>query len=61
MSANPYGLLGEDDSDDLTQLVIAAQQLKAADPAQAKKAPVPAAVAPQAKLPSKPLPPAQTV
>uniref|UniRef100_A0A7N0VF18 Hyaluronan/mRNA-binding protein domain-containing protein n=1 Tax=Kalanchoe fedtschenkoi TaxID=63787 RepID=A0A7N0VF18_KALFE len=62
MSANPFGLLGEDDSDDLTQLVIAARQLKPAEPVQAKKAPAPAAAAAaQAKMPSKPLPPSQAV
>ncbi|KAK9068217.1 hypothetical protein SSX86_012328 [Deinandra increscens subsp. villosa] len=58
---NPFDLLGDDDNDDLTQLV---QKIAAAP---AKKAPPPAAAAAgktaaqPAKLPSKPLPPAQAV
>lgn len=62
---NPFGLLGDDDSEDPTQL-LASRQLnapaQAPAPAQAKKAPAlaPAALAkPPAKLPSKPVPPAQ--
>lgn len=61
---NPFDLLGDDDNDDPTQL-LAAQQQKApvasAAPA-AKKGSAqaqPAKVQAQAKLPSKPLPPAQ--
>ncbi|KAI3703260.1 hypothetical protein L1987_73201 [Smallanthus sonchifolius] len=56
---NPFDLLGDDDNDDLSQLV---QKIAAAP---AKKAPPPAAAgkttAPPAKLPSKPLPPAHAV
>ncbi|XP_011081282.1 RGG repeats nuclear RNA binding protein A isoform X2 [Sesamum indicum] len=62
---NPFGLLGDDDAEDPT-LLLAAQQKAAASAlaaAQPKKAPSqaqPAAKA-SAKLPSKPLPPAQAV
>lgn len=54
-TANPFDLLGDDDNDDVSHL-IALQQLK--------KAPASASVAKQppkqaAKLPSKPVPPAQ--
>ncbi|KAJ8632097.1 hypothetical protein MRB53_025433 [Persea americana] len=62
-SMNPFDLLGDDDNDDPSQLIIAAQQqqLKAAP----KKALAPAVEkpqpAPQGKLPSKPVPPAQAV
>ncbi|KAI3829141.1 hypothetical protein L1987_03257 [Smallanthus sonchifolius] len=56
---NPFDLLGDDDNDDLSQLV---QKIAAAP---AKKAPTPDAAgkttAPPAKLPSKPLPPSQAV
>lgn len=55
---NPFGLLGDDDTEDPTQF-IAAQQQKLEKP----KKPTPAQGQPQptkpAKLPSKPLPPAQ--
>ncbi|XP_076890447.1 RGG repeats nuclear RNA binding protein A-like [Bidens hawaiensis] len=51
---NPFHLLGDDDNDDVSQLV---QKIAAAPP---KKAPPAAAVQP-AKLPSKSLPPAQAV
>ncbi|KAJ8754437.1 hypothetical protein K2173_002888 [Erythroxylum novogranatense] len=64
---NPFGLLGDDDNEDPSQLIVAAAavaaQLKAEKP---KKAPVGSAL-PQAqatkpaKLPSKPLPPTQAV
>ncbi|KAL0331502.1 UNVERIFIED_CONTAM: RGG repeats nuclear RNA binding protein A [Sesamum angustifolium] len=58
---NPFGLLGDDDAEDPT-LLVAAQQ-KAAGPVKAtvqeKKSPSQAQ--PAAKLPSKPLPPAQAV
>lgn len=57
---NPFDLLGEDDNDDPSQLIIAAQQaapkkvLAPTQPAPAQKqSPAPG------KLPSKPLPPAQ--
>ncbi|RWR80616.1 RGG repeats nuclear RNA binding protein A [Cinnamomum micranthum f. kanehirae] len=59
---NPFDLLGEDDNDDPSQLIIAAQQaapkkaLAPTQPAPAQKqSPAPG------KLPSKPLPPAQAV
>ncbi|KAK6157930.1 hypothetical protein DH2020_005244 [Rehmannia glutinosa] len=58
---NPFGLLGDDDAEDPSQLLAAAQQKAAAPasaPGQPKKASQPAAKA-SAKLPSKPLPPAQ--
>ncbi|KAL6981401.1 hypothetical protein U1Q18_023031 [Sarracenia purpurea var. burkii] len=59
-TVNPFDLLGDDDNDDPSQL-IAAQQQKIAP----KKAPAPtqaqAQPTQQAKLPSKPLPPAQAV
>lgn len=53
-TANPFDLLGDDDNDDVSQLV---QKIASAP---VKKAPVAAQpVKPAAKLPSKPLPPAQ--
>ncbi|PON64601.1 Hyaluronan/mRNA-binding protein [Parasponia andersonii] len=60
-TANPFDLLGDDDNGDLSQL-IAAQQQKL-PPAETKKPQAPAAqqAAKPAKLPSKPLPPAQAV
>lgn len=51
---NPFDLLGDDDTDDPSQL-LAAQQQKVAP---AKEALAPATKQP-GKLPSKPLPPAQ--
>lgn len=56
---NPFGLLGDDDAEDPT-LLLAAQQ-KAAAPASATVQPkkAPSQAQPAAKLPSKPLPPAQ--
>ncbi|KAL6008447.1 hypothetical protein ACLOJK_033958 [Asimina triloba] len=65
-TANPFYLLGADDNDDPSQLIVAAQQQqqqKDVAPANkmaalAKKAPLQPT---QAKLPSKPLPPAQAV
>ncbi|KZV35000.1 plasminogen activator inhibitor 1 RNA-binding protein-like [Dorcoceras hygrometricum] len=64
-STNPFGLLGDDDSEDPTQL-LASKHLNAPAqvPVQAKKAPAQAPTAqakPAAKLPSKPLPPSQAV
>ncbi|GER45304.1 RNA binding protein [Striga asiatica] len=58
---NPFGLLGDDDAEDPLQL-LAAQQKAAAPtparaPAQLKKGPV--KTEPEAKLPTKPAPPAQ--
>ncbi|KAG8374656.1 hypothetical protein BUALT_Bualt10G0018700 [Buddleja alternifolia] len=60
-TVNPFDLL-DDDAEDPTQL-LAAEEKKVAAPAQAKKAPALAqpAAKPSAKLPSKPLPPAQAV
>ncbi|KAK6117467.1 hypothetical protein DH2020_048794 [Rehmannia glutinosa] len=61
---NPFGLLGDDDAEDPSQLLAAAQQ-KAAAPVSATGQPKKAAAQAQpgakasAKLPSKPLPPAQ--
>lgn len=58
-TTNPFDLLGDDDTDDLTQL-IAAQQQKPVPATQPKKPQVPAAQsAKPAKLPTKPIPPAQ--
>nr|XP_043619139.1 RGG repeats nuclear RNA binding protein A-like [Erigeron canadensis] len=61
-TANPFDLLGDDDNDDVSQLV---QKIASAP---VKKAPAPAAAIagktaakPAAKLPTKPLPPAQAV
>ncbi|XP_043720277.1 RGG repeats nuclear RNA binding protein A [Telopea speciosissima] len=61
-SANPFDLLGDDDNDDPSQL-IAAQQQKVAVPKK-PSAPIQSTAQQQpkqAKLPSKPLPPAQAV
>ncbi|KAG8374655.1 hypothetical protein BUALT_Bualt10G0018600 [Buddleja alternifolia] len=60
-TVNPFDLL-DDDAEDPTQL-LAAEEQKVAAPAQAKKAPAQAqpAAKSSAKLPSKPLPPAQAV
>lgn len=62
-TANPFDILGDDDNDDPSQL-IAAQQQKIASQQQKGAAKKPAAAAAAAapaaaKLPSKPLPPAQ--
>ena len=51
-TGNPFDLLVDDDNDDVSQLL---QKL----PPPVKKAPVAEKVAPAAKLPVKPLPPAQ--
>ncbi|XP_039030768.1 RGG repeats nuclear RNA binding protein A-like isoform X2 [Hibiscus syriacus] len=65
-SVNPFDLLGDDDTGELS-LLIAAQQKAAAvappkkGPAQSQAKTQPAAQGKQAKLPSKPLPPAQAV
>lgn len=53
-STNPFDLLGDSENDDLS-LLVAAQQKKLAAPSQAASTPA------TAKLPSKPLPPAQAV
>ncbi|CAA0825424.1 Hyaluronan / mRNA binding family [Striga hermonthica] len=60
---NPFGLLGDDDAED-PSLLLAAQKKAPAPapapaPAQSKKDP--AKVKPEAKLPTKPAPPAQAV
>ncbi|XP_073110793.1 RGG repeats nuclear RNA binding protein A-like [Elaeis guineensis] len=55
-TGNPFDLLGDDDNDDPSQLIATQQQRIAA------KKPAPAAAPPAAaKLPSKPIPPAQAV
>ncbi|WOL20550.1 keratin, type II cytoskeletal 2 epidermal-like [Canna indica] len=54
-TVNPFDLLGDDDSEDPSQLIAAHQQKIAT-----KKPDAPPAAAP-AKLPTKPLPPAQAV
>ncbi|KAJ8460776.1 hypothetical protein OPV22_033702 [Ensete ventricosum] len=58
-TVNPFDLLGDDDSEDFSQLLAAQQQkiasMKAAAPPAAAAARAPA------KLPTKPLPPAQAV
>ncbi|CAN6580546.1 unnamed protein product [Malus baccata var. baccata] len=57
-TANPFDLLGDDDNEDPSQLLAAQQQkLPAAQP----KKPQQTQPAQPAKLPSKPLPPAQSV
>ncbi|XP_018505486.2 RGG repeats nuclear RNA binding protein A [Pyrus x bretschneideri] len=57
-TANPFDLLGDDDNEDPSQLLAAQQQkLPVAQP----KKPQQAQPAQPAKLPSKPLPPAQSV
>lgn len=59
---NPFDLLGDDDTEDLSQL-IAAQQVaapkKGAAQPQAQSKQQPAAQSKPAKLPTKPLPPSQ--
>ncbi|GMJ01211.1 HYALURONAN/mRNA BINDING FAMILY PROTEIN [Hibiscus trionum] len=64
-SLNPFDLLGDDDTGELSLLVAAQQKAAAAAPKkgldQSKAKPQPAAQGKQAKLPSKPLPPAQAV
>ncbi|KAJ9556654.1 hypothetical protein OSB04_011268 [Centaurea solstitialis] len=61
-TANPFDLLGDDDNDDPSQLVekIVAAPAKKLQPAAGKTAAAQPAK-PSAKLPSKPLPPAQAV
>ncbi|KAF8412455.1 hypothetical protein HHK36_000419 [Tetracentron sinense] len=54
-SMNPFDLLGDDDNDDPSQLIAAQQQKVVPKKAIAAQEPK------QAKLPSKPLPPAQAV
>ncbi|GLT39620.1 hypothetical protein SLA2020_138020 [Shorea laevis] len=60
---NPFGLLGDDDAEDPSQLIVAqkaAVSKKEMAPVQTKAA-VAAALAKPAKLPSKPLPPSEAV
>ncbi|CAL9085944.1 unnamed protein product [Musa acuminata var. zebrina] len=58
-TANPFDLLGDDDNDDPSQLIAAHQQKMAA---KKPDAPASAAASPAAaKLPAKPVPPAQAV
>jgi len=58
-TTNPFGLLGDDDNEDPSQLLAAQQKLAATQP---KKPQAPAAQpAKPAKLPTKPAPPAQAV
>lgn len=54
-TGNPFDLLVDNENDDLSQLIAAQQKKVAAKPAGAVAAPA------AAKLPSKPLPPAQAV
>lgn len=62
-TANPFDLLGDDDNDDVSHLVALQQQKKAAADKLVDKSAKPSAdklAKPMAaKLPSKPLPPAQ--
>ncbi|KAL8119332.1 RGG repeats nuclear RNA binding protein A-like [Apium graveolens] len=58
-TANPFDLLGDDDNDDVSHLVAIQLQKKA--PSAAPAPPVAKQPAKQAKLPSKPVPPAQAV
>ncbi|XVE76844.1 hypothetical protein DITRI_Ditri13aG0012700 [Diplodiscus trichospermus] len=72
-SVNPFDLLGDDDSGELSVLIAAQQKAAAAatatataaapkkGPAQSQGKQQPAAQTKEAKLPSKPLPPAQAV
>ncbi|CAI9771582.1 unnamed protein product [Fraxinus pennsylvanica] len=57
---NPFDLLGDDDTED-PSLLISAQQQKAPAPAKKALAQVQQAAKPAARLPAKPLPPAQAV
>ncbi|CAL9062838.1 RGG repeats nuclear RNA binding protein A-like [Musa acuminata AAA Group] len=59
-TVNPFDLLGDDDSEDFSQLLASQQQKIASMKAAAPPAAAAAARAP-AKLPTKPLPPAQAV
>ncbi|KAH6813083.1 hypothetical protein C2S51_022101 [Perilla frutescens var. frutescens] len=64
-TANPFDLLGDDDAEDPSLLVAAQLQKiepkKTAASAPGKQPPPQNKAAPQAKLPTKPLPPAQAV
>lgn len=59
-TVNPFDLLGDDDNDDPSHLIAAAQQQKIAQPKKILAlTQAPAQQAKPAKLPAKPLPPAQ--
>lgn len=61
-TVNPFDLLGADDAEDPSLLTAAQQKIepkKTAAPAAGKQQPPSTKAAPQAKLPSKPAPPAQ--
>ena len=59
-STNPFDLLGDDDNDDPSQLIAKLPAVVAASAPASKKSPAGGVAAkPAAKLPSKPLPPAQ--
>ncbi|KAE9459982.1 hypothetical protein C3L33_08125, partial [Rhododendron williamsianum] len=62
-TGNPFDLLGDDDNDDPSHLIAAQQQIVASKKAQAPTQAQAQAQPPKpaAKLPSKPLPPAQAV
>ncbi|CAM8877730.1 unnamed protein product [Rhodiola kirilowii] len=60
-TGNPFDLLGLDENDDPSQLILASEQLKQAATAAKKAPPQTAAQAKPGKLPTKPLPPSQAV
>ncbi|KAL2536608.1 Hyaluronan/mRNA binding family [Forsythia ovata] len=63
-TANPFDLLGDDDTEDPLQLIQKIEPKKALAPSAPPKhqpQPKPAAAAANAKLPSKPLPPSEAV
>ncbi|XP_058191447.1 RGG repeats nuclear RNA binding protein A-like isoform X1 [Rhododendron vialii] len=61
-TVNPFDLLGDDDNDDPSHLIAAAQQQKIAQPKKIlAPTQAPAQQAKPAKFPAKPLPPAQAV
>ncbi|MBA0736201.1 hypothetical protein Gogos_009773, partial [Gossypium gossypioides] len=61
-SSNPFDLLGDDDTGELSLLIAAQKKAAATAPSGVhKKGQAQSQTKPQAKLPSKPLPPAQAV
>ncbi|KAH1108662.1 hypothetical protein J1N35_012430 [Gossypium stocksii] len=59
-SSNPFDLLGDDDTGELSLLIAAHKKASATAPSGVpKKGQAQSQTKPQAKLPSKPLPPAQ--
>ncbi|MBA0610071.1 hypothetical protein Godav_010966 [Gossypium davidsonii] len=61
-SSNPFDLLGDDDTGELSLLIAAQKKAAATAPSSVpKKGQAQSQTKPQAKLPSKPLPPAQAV